>query len=54
MRSGTQEVVQSQGAGQSLVWDGRDDRGRSVPTGTYFARVVTMGRTATAKIAIVR
>ncbi|MCA9728290.1 MAG: T9SS type A sorting domain-containing protein [Candidatus Eisenbacteria bacterium] len=37
-----------------LQWDGRDDRGRTVPTGTYFARVRTPGSTGTTQITLVR
>jgi len=30
--------------GRSLVWDGRDDAGRHVPSGLYTARLVLNGR----------
>jgi len=38
----------------ALAWDGRDDRGRSAAAGTYLARLVLPGVTATRKIVIVR
>jgi flagellar hook assembly protein FlgD len=38
----------------SVPWDGRDDNGRALPTGVYFAKIVTgqesaMGRAVIAK-----
>ena len=30
----------------TLTWDGRDDAGRAVPSGVYFARLVAAGRSA--------
>ena len=38
----------------SAVWGGRDDAGRSVPSGLYFARVQWDGGEATAKLMLVR
>jgi hypothetical protein len=39
------------GAGaHTLVWDGRDDRGRSVPAGVYFLRVNGAGQTRLRKL----
>ena len=37
-----------------VTWDGRDSSGRGVASGTYFARATTGGRTATAKLTLVR
>jgi hypothetical protein len=37
-----------------LVWDGTDDRGRSVPSGVYFARLVAEGRSLRHVVMIVR
>jgi hypothetical protein len=37
-----------------LVWDGRDDAGRSGAAGTYLARLSLPGGSATRKVAIVR
>jgi len=39
---------------QSLAWDGRDDRGRVVAAGVYFALVTAAGQVAGAKITVVR
>lgn len=38
---------------QSLVWDGRDDRGRTVSSGVYFARV-NAGVTGSARLVLVK
>ena len=44
-----------QAAGERTVtWDGRDDTGREVPAGVYFARLQVDGRTAVRKLALVR
>lgn len=34
----------------TLVWDGNDTSGKSAPTGVYFARLKTAGKTATARM----
>ncbi len=39
------------GAGE-VVWDGRDDQGRRVAQGVYFARLTSAGRTLSAKITV--
>ncbi len=38
------------GGRQVVRWDGRDDRGRPVGTGVYFARLVVDGMTATRRL----
>jgi hypothetical protein len=38
----------------SVAWDGRDARGRSVPSGIYFARVSGRGTSLTHKMVVVR
>ncbi len=38
----------------STPWDGRDDNGREVPTGVYFARVVTPQGTKTGRVILAR
>ncbi|MBM3321751.1 MAG: S8 family serine peptidase [Candidatus Eisenbacteria bacterium] len=43
--SGDEEVV---------VWDGRDDSGRNVSSGTYFARIRVAGADGSAKILLLR
>lgn len=44
-----------QAAGAHLaVWDGRDDAGRAVPPGAYFARLESLGRSASRRIVFVR
>ena len=35
-------------------WDGRDDAGRSLPSGIYFARISAAGRTESEKLTLVR
>ncbi len=43
------------GAGEhSLDWDGQDSRSRPLPSGTYFARLVTSEATSTQKISLIR
>lgn len=39
---------------RSLVWDGRDNAGRSVPSGAYFARLESGSQTATRKMILAR
>ncbi len=39
------------GAGE-VVWDGRDDQGRRVAQGVYFARLTSAGRTLSTKITL--
>jgi flagellar hook assembly protein FlgD len=38
----------------TLIWDGRDDSGRRVPSGTYFLRLEGGEYTATRKLCVVR
>jgi hypothetical protein len=38
----------------TVVWDGRDESGESVPSGTYFCRLRTHGHTSIEKVVIVR
>jgi hypothetical protein len=38
----------------TLVWDGRDDAGRPVTSGVYFARVTAAGATDTKKIVLLK
>jgi probable HAF family extracellular repeat protein len=43
------------GAGSNSVdWDGRDEDGRAMPSGTYFIRVETESRVGTGKVTLVR
>ena len=35
-------------------WDGRDDRGRSMASGVYYARLVAGTRTQTGKLTLIR
>ncbi|MCB1184235.1 Omp28-related outer membrane protein [bacterium] len=37
-----------------VVWDGRDDGGRALPSGTYFCRVAQGGATANLKMTLVK
>lgn len=39
---------------RSLVWDGRDDGGEPVASGTYFVRVATPSETRTLKLTLVK
>jgi hypothetical protein len=39
---------------QSVRWDARDDRGGTVPSGVYFLRLSSAGRTATARFTLFR
>lgn len=36
------------------VWNGRDDRGRAVPSGVYFVRLVADGGVWTRKVMLLR
>jgi hypothetical protein len=38
---------------QSVIWDGRDDRGRRVAAGMYFLRATTGGEEHTVKFVVV-
>lgn len=38
----------------SATWDGRDDRGRSLSSGVYFARVATSNATNTARMVLLK
>jgi len=37
-----------------VTFDGRDDSGRNLPTGLYFARVTALGTTQTVKMVLLR
>jgi len=37
-----------------LTFDGRDESGRNLPTGLYFARVTALGTTQTVKMVLLR
>ncbi|MBK7702006.1 MAG: hypothetical protein IPI34_03480 [bacterium] len=37
-----------------FAWDGRDARGRAMPSGAYLARLATEGRVATGKLVLLR
>jgi len=39
---------------REVVWDGRDARGRPLPSGVYFTRLVTEAGTRTAKLMLLR
>lgn len=39
---------------REIVWDGRDERGRRLPGGIYFVRLVTEAGTRTAKLMLLR
>lgn len=39
---------------REVVWDGRDDRGRAQPSGTYLARVEAAGMVATTRVTLLR
>ncbi len=42
-------------AGKSRIeWDGRDERGREVPSGIYFARLAAAGRSYSRKLILIR
>ncbi len=46
---------ESRGAGAfSVIWNGRDDRGREVPSGVYFARLSAAGREAVLKLVLAK
>lgn len=40
--------------GGNWQWNGRDDEGRSVPAGLYFARLTSGGRRAEARVVLIR
>ncbi len=39
---------------QSVVWDGKDEQGNALPSGTYFVRLDAKGKTLTQKVSLVR
>jgi hypothetical protein len=39
---------------QSLTWDGRDDAGRALPSGLYFAQLVAGGERASRKLLMLK
>jgi flagellar hook assembly protein FlgD len=36
------------------IWDGQDDKGRAIPTGTYFCRLTTSQGSQTRKLTLAR
>jgi hypothetical protein len=40
--------------GNQAAWDGRDDAGRPVPNGTYFATLIAGGRSTTTRFSLLR
>ena len=42
------------GGSYQLVWDGRDGRGRDVPAGIYFARIITPGYAKSIKMLLLK
>lgn len=52
------QIQSIEGAGRqgehSLAWDGRDDSGRNVASGTYFVRVHSEGKTSTRSFQVIR
>jgi hypothetical protein len=38
----------------SLLWDGRDDGGRELPSGVYFAKIQTTSGSTTAKVTLTK
>jgi hypothetical protein len=45
----------TQPAGERTVaWDGADDRGRTLPAGLYFVRLMALGRTFVSRLAVIR
>ncbi len=38
----------------SIIWDGTDDQGRSLPSGLYLARIRSRGATAIIKLTLVQ
>jgi hypothetical protein len=47
-------VGQGNGSTQSAVWDGRDDCGVPVSSGSYFCRIISKGFSATKKMLLVQ
>jgi len=39
---------------QRLVWDGRSDSGRELPSGVYFARLISEGRVTSRRLTLLR
>ena len=44
------DTVPSAAGWHEIVWDGRDDEGRSVPSGSYWVRLWTPGMTRTVRV----
>jgi flagellar hook assembly protein FlgD len=42
------------GGGHQSTWDGRDEAGRPVPSGSYFARLEVGSTVETGKLVLVR
>jgi flagellar hook assembly protein FlgD len=42
------------GGRHQTIWDGQDDKGRAVPTGTYFCRLSTAQGSQTRKLTLAR
>ncbi len=49
-----QSVTVHESGETSVVWDGRSDEGRALPSGTYLARVTGPGVTAITKVTLAR
>ncbi|MBK8232163.1 MAG: PQQ-dependent sugar dehydrogenase [Candidatus Eisenbacteria bacterium] len=46
--------MNEQAGARSVVWDGRDDRGRAMPSGVYFIRAAQNGHAVTQRVELVR
>ncbi len=46
------QMVEGKDSPFTITWDGKDTKGRQVPTGVYFARLESEARTATVKVVL--
>jgi hypothetical protein len=53
-KAGLSNQVKQNGEFYSTVWNGKDDRNKSIGTGTYIIRVSADGRSVSKKLVLIK